>query len=294
MSAGGELVVYVNPAAGGGRGAAIHARLAARLPELAAARAVRSRAELAAALAAGAGRVLSIGGDGTLNLVVQELAAAGALARTALGVVPAGTGCDFGRAFGLPHEPLAAARRALAAAPRPVDLLELDCRGERRLVVNVASAGVSGLVDEAVNASPGRGQLAYLAATLRALARYRPVACRVAVDGEPWYEGPTFLLAIANGTSFGKGMKVAPRARADDGLADVVLVREVPRWRLPLELPRIYLGTHLSSRFVRWRTARTVALEPLAPLPPLDLDGETAPSGPLTVRVLPGALRLLA
>jgi diacylglycerol kinase (ATP) len=288
------LAVYLNPAAGGGRGAAVHARLAARLPELAAARLARSRAELAAALAEGADRLLSVGGDGTLNLVVNAIAAADALGRVAVGVVPAGTGCDFGRAFGLPREPLAAARRALAAAPRPVDLLELDCCGERRLVVNVASAGVSGRVDEMVNASPGRGQLAYLAATLRGLARYRPVPVRVALDGEPWYEGPIFLVAVANGTSFGKGMRVAPRARADDGVADVVLVRELPRWRLPLELPRIYLGSHLERPFVAWRQAREVALEPQAPLPPLDVDGETAPSGAFRVRVLPGALRLLA
>ena len=305
-----DLLVFLNPLAGGGRAPALWARLCRRVPELGAARLVASDEALAEALADDADRaddaddaddadarlrrLLVVGGDGTLNRVVNRLDALGALARRAVGILPAGTGCDFARTLGVPRQPERAARRLLAATPRPVDLLELRRGGMRRLVVNVASAGVSGMVDEMVNARSARGELAYLACTLRGLARYRPVPCRVRLDGEAWYEGPVFLLAVANGRSFGKGMKVAPLAAVDDGLADVVLVRDVPRWQLPLQLPRIYLGTHLASPFVTWRRAREVDLEPLAPLPLLDLDGETEPSGSFTVRVLPGALTMLA
>jgi diacylglycerol kinase (ATP) len=85
-------------------------------------------------------------------------------------------------------------------------------------------------VDEAVNAVPNRGRTTFLSATLAALRRYACVPVRVALDGKPWFEGPLFLLAVANGTTFGKGMRVAPRARPDDGTFDVVAVAEVSGW----------------------------------------------------------------
>ena len=124
--------------------------------------------------------------------------------------------------------------------------------------------------------------------------RYRPVRCRVVVDGEAWYEGDILVLAIANGACFGRGMRIAPQAQLDDGLADVVLVGGVPRWQLALRLPQLYRGTHLESRYVRWRRGRDVRFEPLAPLPPFDLDGECFASAAARFTVLPGALRVLA
>jgi len=138
-----------------------------------------------------------------------------------------------------------------------------------------------------------RGTAAFLTATLKALSLYRPFAGRVELDGEPWYEGEVFLLAVANGRSFGKGMRVAPRAEVDDGLADVVLVRPMPRWQIPLRMPRIYLGTHLDQPSVAWRRARRVRLEPTGPLPPFDVDGELLASGAATFEMLPGAVRFV-
>lgn len=289
-----DLVVYLNPRAGGGRCRAAFERLAATLAPLRQAPVVEDGDQLAAALAAGTPiRLLVVGGDGTLHWVVNDLVRRALLDRVAVGILPAGTGGDFARALGLPRDLERAAAAVLAAAPRPIDLFELDCAGERHRVVNVASAGISGRVDELVNAEPERGSLTFLKCTLQALLHYAARPCRVELDGARWYEGPAYLFAMANGTSFGKGMKVAPRAVLDDGLADVVLVRDVPRWRIPLRLPRIYLGTHLASRFVAYARAREIAYTPLEPIPPLDLDGETSPSGPLVLRVLPGALRIL-
>ena len=116
------------------------------------------------------------------------------------------------------------------------------------------------------------------------------------VDGELWHDGGVFLLAVANGRSFGKGMRIAPRAEVDDGLADLVLVRPLPGWQVPLQLPRLYLGRHLGSPYVDWRRARRVRLEPAGGLPPFDLDGETLPSGAGRVRTPPrrSAFRLVA
>lgn len=298
-----RLAVLVNPTAGGGRAEEVWDALRRAEPRLdgarvlAAADADAALAELDGLLRAEEGgaldRLLVVGGDGTLSRVADFL-----LKRQAppppLGLVPAGTGSDFARALGLPREPEAALARVLAAVPRPVDALELRAAdGRWRFVVNIASAGISGQVDEAVNALVHRGRTAYLGATLGALLRYRPAPCRVALDGETWHEGEVLLVAVANGTTFGRGMRIAPGAKLDDGLADVVLVPRLPGWQVPIQLPRLYLGTHLGSRRVEHRRAERVTIEPLAPMPPFDLDGDPWPASRVEIAVVPRALELL-
>jgi len=295
------IVAVVNPAAGGGHALRVWEELRRSEPRLADARLVLSpdpegvREQLAPLMAEGIERLLAFGGDGSAHLVANLVLAAGLGDSVAIGLVPAGTGSDLARPLGLPGEPRAALQRALSAPPRPIDALRLTTDdGRRRFVLNVASAGISGLVDEAVNAAPGRGEAAYLMATLGAFRRYRPVRCRIAIDAEDWFEGEVLLLAMANGTCFGRGMKIAPRARLDDGAMDVVLVKQIPKWQLIFRLPRLYSGTHLDSGYVRWRRAREVRLEPLSVLPPFDLDGEVFPSAGARFELLPGALRILA
>jgi diacylglycerol kinase (ATP) len=244
------------------------------------------------ALAAGCERIIAVGGDGTAHLVANTLLASGCGAT--MGIVPAGTGSDLARTLGIPRDPAAAVRQALVGPAAPIDAGLCEGGGARFAFVNIASAGIGGLVDETVNAIPNRGRTAFLRATLAALRRYRCVPVRAALDGEAWFEGPLFLLAVANGTTFGKGMRVAPHARPDDGLFDVVAVGEVSGWELVLRLPQVYLGRHLSARPVQHARARQVLLEPLAPLPPFDADGETYPSGTVTFTVAPGALLIAA
>ena len=295
-----RMAAVVNPTAGGGRAGAIWREIVSRVPALGAAQLVQGadaaavRSELAGCLERGVDRVVVLGGDGSMHLVGNIVLELGRGADVAIGMVPLGTGSDLPRALGLPADPHACAARVASAEPNAVDALELTTDdGRRRFVVNVASAGISGLVDEMVNRMPRRGGSAYLRATLSGFLRYRPVHCRIRLDGEAWYEGEVYLLAAGNGTSFGRGMQIAPRARLDDGEMDVVLVLPAPRWQLLFRLGRLYRGTHLDSDFVRWRRARTLELEPSTPLPPFDLDGEVFPSAPVTIRVLPRALRML-
>jgi diacylglycerol kinase (ATP) len=295
-----DLVVVVNPYAGSHRGERVWQSLQVIDPRLREARVVMSpdpahaRGQLAGMLDEGLDRVLVVGGDGTLHLVANAILELGLGEEVAIGVVPTGTGSDLARSLGVPGRPAAALRFALAAEPQPMDVLRVatdDGRGE--YVLNVASAGISGLVDEAVNRIQRRGALAYLGASLGAVWRYRPVRCRVAVDGAEWYDGAVLLLAVANGSTFGNGMRIAPGAVVDDGLADVILVRPVPRWQLLVRLPQIYLGTHVRAGFVQVGRGREVRVEPQAPLPPFDLDGEAVESAAATITVVPGALQLL-
>jgi diacylglycerol kinase (ATP) len=292
----------MNPKAGSGRAGQVWDGLRAALPAhprairaITAADPAAADRELAQALADGSPeRLIVVGGDGSVHLAVNTLFRMGVQDRVSLGLVPAGTGSDLARTLGLPREPRAALERALTAPPSPLDALAVLMDGrEPHWALNVASAGISGLVDEMVNAQPVRGTTAFLTATLKALGRYQPFTARVELDGELWYQGGVFLLAIANGRFFGKGMRVAPRAEVDDGLADVVLVRPMPRWQIPLRMPRIYLGTHLDQPNVAWRRARRIRLEPEGPFPPFDVDGELLPSGAATFELLPGVLRFI-
>jgi len=301
-----EIVVLVNPHAGSGRAVAVWERARAAVPAAAAARVVLAGdpASAAAQLDELLGaepppeRLIAVGGDGTVHLAANRLVADGLAGRVALGMVPGGTGSDLARTLGLPRRPAAALAHALAAEPRPIDLLRVTSGGDRRVVLNVASAGISGLVATRINAMPVKGRLVYLTAALRAVAAYRPFVARVTVDGKLFYDGGVYLVAVANGPTFGKGMKVAPRAEIADGVADVVVVRAIPPWRVPFELPRLYLGNLLASRAVTWRRGVRVEIEPEAgpagALPPLEIDGETLPGAAAEIEVLPGALRFVA
>jgi diacylglycerol kinase (ATP) len=295
----GTLVV-VNPSAGGGRSARAWRALRGE-PQLAGARVVEvslpeiACKELARELASGPERVLVIGGDGSAHLVANQVLEMGMAGRVALGLVPTGTGSDLARGLSLPRDPRAALRRALAATPREIDVLELKADdGRRRFVLNVASVGISGLVDRSLGHEVRRGATAYLRGALHALRSYRPARCAVRVDGRPWYEGEVLVLAIANGPVFGHGMRIAPDARLDDGEADVVVIRPVPRWQVPLRLPQLYSGGHLRSRYSRTVRARRVRIEPRGPVPPFDTDGEVFEAAPCELVVVPGALRILA
>ena len=292
------LVVFVNEKSGRGRARWLLDRLREREARLhhavvvSASTADSAREELSSALDARPERVVIFGGDGTTHLVANKVLERGQGRDVTLGIVPAGTGSDFARGLRIPRVIFRAIARALDGAPEPVDALRVQTdAGARRYAINVASAGISGMVDEAVNAVRKRGTISYLAATLGALRRYRNVPARVTVDGAQWHEGPMLLLAAANGRTFGNGMRVAPHASPHDGLIDVVLVRPVPTAQLVFRLPQIYLGTHLRAPFVRFGHARQIRLEPLGAMPPLDLDGETMPAAAVTITVEEGALR---
>ena len=301
MTDPGRTTVMINPAAGGGRAGGLWKRLLKAAPALGDARLIQApdaesaRAELAEALEDKTSRVLAVGGDGTAHLVINTLLEVGHADRVDFGLVPAGTGSDLARSLGLPRDPLAALRQTLAAESRRIDAIAIETeRGDRRFAVNTTSAGMSGAIVPAVNANPRRGRLSYLTTTLAALVRYRPMPCRLEVDGKPFHDGKFFLAAFVNGRFFGNGMPIAPEARLDDGLIDVLLIPPVPLWQLPYRMPQFLTGKHVKLDIVRVRRARQIRLDPAEGFPPFEVDGECLDSGPAEIRVLPGALRVVA
>src|SRR5262249_57216891 len=110
--------------------------------------------------------------------------------------------------------------------------------------VNIASFGLSGVVDEYVERGPKwlGGALAFFLASARGIAAYDPQPVSLELDGQVIYDGPIYLVAVANGQYFGGGVWVAPEARPDDGLLDIVVVRGLPQARWFLQGSKIYGG----------------------------------------------------
>lgn len=297
----GKLVVYVNPTAAGGRAGRAWQQSLRDHPGIEQAHIVlpsdaeSAESSLDRALTGSVERVIAVGGDGTAHLVANRLLASDLRNRVAFGLVPVGTGSDFARALRLPKHPQDALAHALSASPRAIDVIGVTGdRSPARFVINIASIGISGAVGQATNAIPQRSAFTYLWVTVLTLLRYRPPSWRLWLDERLVYDGPLFVAAFANGHAFGGGMRVAPDAVIDDGLADLVVVPPVPRWTLPLRLPQFLRGSHVRLPFVRVFRGRTLKVEPRIPaargrpeepphesneildsMPPFDLDGES-------------------
>lgn len=255
------------------------------------------------ALIAGARGVAIVGGDGTLNEAVNgffDEDGAPIATDAWLGPLPCGTGGDFRRTLGISRRIDPMVTRMLWARPRRVDvgwLRYVDDQGDpaQRAFINIASFGMSGLVDRVVNDSPKwmGGTPAFLLGTLRAMVRYKNQRIRLRLDeGEP-REASVLTVAVANGRFFGGGMQVAPRARIDDGQFDVVTLAQSPVESLKMT-GDIYLGAHLDRDGVSCVRARRVTAEPIDPSERvlIDLDGEAPGMLPATFELLPGALLL--
>jgi YegS/Rv2252/BmrU family lipid kinase len=253
---------------------------------------------LDAAAELGIDLVIAFGGDGTNNSVVNALAERPGLG-AAFGSFPVGTGTDWARALGIPGDPEAALDWLMLARPTFCDLGRLVYRDPhrdlpaRRFFLNISSAGVSGEIVARVNRLRRRTSLTFLRTTVAALLNFKPQRIIVECDGEKFYEGPSYLLAVANGRFFGRGMQVAPEALVDDGLFDVVLVEGMPRLRILLALRTVFSGRHLRRKDVHHRRAAAVRVHsedgPLS----LDLDGEEALGQDLVYTLGHGALRVL-
>jgi len=292
-----EKIVVVNPRASSGRAQAVWQSLGIAGEEALVIESdspEQARRKMAAAvLERDVDTVVAVGGDGTVQSAANFLLDHGLADRVPLGIVPAGTGSDLARTLGIPADPRKAWERIGFREIRTIDAFRLETASDARWVVNIASFGLSGIVGERVNATAERSEWTYLRETIKAIRRSEAVGCRIHTDGQQWFEGEVLLVAVANGRQFGRGMQIAPEARTNDGLLDVIVVERMPRWKQLLRLPRVLRGTHLGLREVYSRRAQRVEIEPLGISPPYELDGELLPSGPASFDLRPDALRVI-
>jgi diacylglycerol kinase (ATP) len=285
-------LVILNPVAGGGRAR----RAADWLTRLGADVRITTRRGEAEELAAGASghpRVIAVGGDGTVQEVVNGLLAIAS--PTELGLVPIGMGNDLARSLGVPRDPEAAWRLATEGPSRPIDVARAtNGDGAVRWFASAGGIGFDAQVAAAMSRRRGwqSSRAGYLLTTLTELRRFSNCDVRVEIDGVV-LEGQVLFIAAANGSYYGGGMRIAPDARVDDGRIDVCVVGDISRGTALRQLPNLYRGTHVRHPAVTMRSGTRVRIDGSADTR-IHLDGEPFGGLPLTVEVHPAALRVVA
>ncbi|MCL3862799.1 diacylglycerol kinase family protein [Actinotalea sp. K2] len=301
-----RIGVVVNPTAGHGRGASKgrHVVEAARrrghtVVDLSAANLEQAAQHARQAVVDGLDALVVVGGDGMVHLGVNVVAGTD----LPLGIVAAGSGNDVARALGLPRHDVSTAVRAiergLETGGRAVDAVITGPPdySAHEWYLGVLSAGVDAAVNARANTFTWpRGGGRYVRALAAELGRFRPYGYRITLDDTTW-ESTGTLVAVANGGLIGGGMRIAPDARMDDGLLDVVIGGPLSRVGLLGVFPRVYTGSHVRHAACHVARSRSVLLEAsdVGPPPPAAFaDGERIGPLPLRAEVRPGAVRLLA
>jgi diacylglycerol kinase (ATP) len=292
-------VIIVNPTAGSGRAAKlvswIRERLAQR-PDAELHVTVRGgdAEELASRAAAdGCDRLVAVGGDGTVQEIVNGVITGGD--PPAIGIVPVGSGNDLARSLGLPTDAAEAWTIAMGRSTRPIDVaLATNGDGRHRWFASAGGIGFDAQVAAAMSSRRGwqSGRAGYLLTTLSELRRFDNRRLRIVLDGEE-LDRRALLVAIANGPFYGGGMRICPDAAPDDGWLDLCVVGDVSRLTAIRELPNLYRGTHVRNPAVSVHRARRVEVGGEEPTH-IHLDGEPFGALPLRVEIHPASLEVAA
>ena len=241
----------------------------------------------------GARLVVAVGGDGTLNEVINGVAERD----VDLATIPLGTGMDFGRAYGIPTRFDDAVRIARDGAPRTIDAGRVryrtwDGRDAVRWFGNVGTVGMSGAVAQRANGMSKAlgGRVTFFYALTRVFLTWQNTEVTVSLDGVE-RSGRMHDVIVANGPWHGGGMMLAPDAKPDDGLFDVVLIGDVSKADFLTTAPKIYKGRHVTHpkvEILRSAYANVDAPERL----PIEVEGEQVGTTPAAFEVVPRALRV--
>jgi YegS/Rv2252/BmrU family lipid kinase len=290
-SSGRPVRLIVNPAAGGGRAG----RLAPSVEQALADHGLHVRREdtrhldhareLAEQAAQAGETVVALSGDGMIGAIAHVLRG---VPDSLLGVLPGGRGNDLARVLGIPADPIAACAVIAHGTPRAVDLGEV----EGQAFVGIASAGFDSDANRIANEAPARlGNLVYAYGALRALASWRPARFELELDRQTLsFSG--YTIAAANSGVYGGGMRLAPDARLDDGLLDIVVIEQVSKLRFLANLPKVFKGAHVRLPTVKVFKAAAVRISADRPFT-LYADGDPIAQLPARIRALPGAVRIL-
>lgn len=287
----------VNPVAGNGQGKTEWSRLERSLRGQGADYRVRETSEegeaqkLAIELIQkeGVRKIIAVGGDGTVNEVVNGIQQSGHACL--FGHVAAGSGNDFARAHGEMEHPWRSVERMMAEdAKRTIDLLKIN----GRVAVNAVGAGLDGQVAKATNEACykkwlnqwGLGGAAYVISLIKVLFSYQPCDVTLMVDGQRHTLKKVWLITIANIPNYGGGMLICPQAVPDDGQADICVVGNIGRWGLLRAFPLIYTGGHVRHRGIQFFRGHHIEIQSQRSLF-VHADGEVIANTPVTVEVVP-------
>lgn len=285
-----SFTILVNPISGDGRApqrvrpvAELLRRAGATVREV-----ITQSASHATQAARGAVRagdiVVAAGGDGLARDVADAVVPAGGI----MGILPAGRGNDLARKVGIPAQPAALARLLLDGVPRTVDVLE--CAG--RIIPGNLYAGIDSTANAMINASRWvPAGLLYRVAPVLTMVRWRPVDFRLAIDGEAW-SVRAHTVVVGNSGAYGHGLDIVPSAVVDDGVFDVMVAGDMPRWKIATVIREATEGRHVRRPEISIRTAQEITIDAARAVPVCG-DGDYLGELPVTVRLLPAALNLL-
>ncbi|MGL4173278.1 MAG: diacylglycerol/lipid kinase family protein [Actinomycetota bacterium] len=299
-----RIALAVNPTAGKGRGLAAGEQAAALFRQAGVdvitvhgTDASHAATLIADTTGAGVDAIIVVGGDGMVHL------GAGVCAGTTIpfGVVPAGTGNDIAAAFAIPARPEAAVRAIIddlcalqtgQPSAQPVDAVRRVGSGNPQWFFGVLCGGFDAKVNERANRwSWPKGRLRYTAATVAELTALRPRPYHLELDGQAW-DLSAMWVSVANASMYGGGMRIAPDARVDDGLLDVVVIDgDLSIGTFLRIFPRVFSGAHVRHPAVTIRRAQRVHLATDGIIS--YADGEAFGALPVEVEAIPGALHVL-
>ncbi len=287
----GPVCLIVNPHAGGGRalrllpGVEAALRAQGRPFRVAETMSMQHARELAAEARDNGEIVAAMGGDGITGAIAGELRDGSGL----LAVLPGGRGNDFARKLKIPSDPLEAVKLLEDGEERRIDLAEAN----DLVYLGILSAGFDSDVSRiALETRLKLGTFVYTYGVLRAIAGWHEATWKLTVDGVV-REFAGYSVAVANSGVFGGGMFLAPDASLEDGMLDVVTIDSQSKLRYLRGLPRVFNGSHLQDPAVNIVQGREITFEADRPFVGY-ADGDPIGDLPLTVRVLPGALRVVA
>lgn len=229
-------------------------------------------------------KVIAIGGDGLVNLCLQYLARSG----ITLGVIPAGTGNDFARAVGVNGLSVNKIFDLYTKSdPAEIDLGLVKSQSSERWFVQVLSTGFDAEVNSRANKIRWpKGKSKYTIATVRTLAKFRPITYEIEMDGHKLSQS-AMLFTIANGKTYGGGMRICPGASNSDGFFELLLVKPVSRFVLLTIFPKVFKGNHIPHQKIDTYRAKVVKISASTSS---YADGEYVANLPITVTNVGNAL----
>lgn len=248
------------------------------------------------AIKEGSTGLIIVGGDGTLNEVVNGCFENGKPLNKdlTLAIVPAGTGSDFIKTPQIPTDNIQAINCLLQGKSIPLDIGQITCHEEKRYFINIADAGIGGAICADVNQGSKvmGGFITFLSATLKTFWTYQNKQSRILVDDKIEFNMKASNIIIANGQYFGGGMQIAPSADISDGLFEIIILGDFSRFEAYSNIVQVYKGTHLSHPKVEYLRGTKVHIES-GETQLLDVDGESWGQTPATFEVLPQCFNLL-
>ncbi len=244
--------------------------------------------------------IVAVGGDGTANEVINGFFEHGETINreAAAAFISTGTGSDLIRTLGTPRDFSGMVKHIARSPVRTIDLGKVKYinnrgTGETGYFINIAGLGLDGDTVARVNrASKAMGGfLSFLWATVISLLLYCNQPMAITVDNELIYEGPVTVVVAGNGRYFGGGMNIAPRAKMDDGFFDIIILRNLSKADLLLNLPSVYKGKHINNPKILFLQGKEVKItSPGNAL--LNLDGEQPGKAPAEMQIMPLALNI--